>query len=156
MNVNRFFYNVTAGKIRTKVLEVDGVEIKNERGPTGPTGPTGITGLVDPTGIPTTQTFLFVNGLSTTTGIQSSTMDTTFMSPVPCKSVKCSFSRKDADEEATFGIIINDTPFNIEMEQNIMSINTTTTLVNGETKFQVAISSSGKCGGVIARMSLAP
>jgi hypothetical protein len=51
MNVNRFFYNVTAGKIRTKVLEVDGVEIKNERGPTGPTGPTGLTGLIGPTGI---------------------------------------------------------------------------------------------------------
>ena len=177
MNPDNIFFssitggNVNAFKIRPKVLEVDGVEIKNNRGPQGPEGPTGpkgnsgTSGKAGPkgpfivsfgcdSGTPSeSDIYLFVNGLSTTLGSTTSTMDTTFLSPVTCLKVLLSLSRENGDEIADWKIIVGQSERDVQMLKDEKIKNQEITL-KGDTKFQVSISSTGNCGGVIARLCL--
>ena len=180
MNPDNIFFssitggNVNAFKIRTKVLEVDGVEIKNKSGPQGPEGPTGpkgnpgTSGKAGPVGpegpfivsfgcdfgTPSeSDIYLFVNGLSTTLGSTTSTMDTTFLSPVTCLKVLLSLSRENGDEIADWKIIVGESERPVQMLKDEKIKNGEFDL-KGDTKFQVSISSTGNCGGVIARLCL--
>jgi hypothetical protein len=78
------------------------------------------------------------------------------MSPVACNSFVCSLSREKSDEIAKWYIIVNNKQYYIQMGSGENLIVSTLDLETKLTQLEVTIVSTGECGGVIARVCLAP